>query len=459
MEQWDREQAQLKNRMQANWVGQAGLDERANRRRYKKRFEDLQQESEMVLEMERKAALRLAEAEARAAKEEKERIEDAKDQEERLREALFKRIVEQNTAIQSLEGELRKKLMKRDQQSLIEANHLRREKKREAETELDKTNIGMPEFEIREKMQEQKRVEANLLMKSTLEKQIIEKAERDAMEGRKVEEERAAVEAVLRAMEEDESRKEMLKQSEREELQDSIRAYKKQIAHEERELKAREFKAEEEILKYQRDKEAREEELERLKTLEKAERANRTAQVAAIAGKEKEEADRMQELIIRLHQARMEQKRIEEEKAKAASREAQLSELKQGRSEQRRFKERLKREEKKRELGVELEMRRRFEAGELELQKKKQKETENKARMKSWYNGYFEAQPDPKEQKRQQWQRQRDEEQKKVALNEQVVDDARKRLFAEYAECLPREDLLSLAQTKEEENVIRALYA
>lgn len=64
-EQYEREQTHLKNRMRANWVGQAGLDERADKRRYKKRFEDLQQESQMVLEMERKAALRKAEEKAR----------------------------------------------------------------------------------------------------------------------------------------------------------------------------------------------------------------------------------------------------------------------------------------------------------------------------------------------------------------------------------------------------------
>merc|ERR550519_1356961 len=139
---------------------------------------------------------------------------------------------------------------------------------------------------------------------------MIEKAEREALEANRVYEERAAVQAVVDAIEKEAMRKEAEETHKREELQESIRAYKKLVAREERERKARELEEEMAILKYQKDKEAREQELERLMKLEKAERASRTAQVAKIAGKEQEEADRMNELIIRLHQARMERKRI-----------------------------------------------------------------------------------------------------------------------------------------------------
>lgn len=419
----------------------------------------LHQESEMVLEMERKALKRKMEQAEREEAEKQRLLEEQQNQQEKLQEALFKRIVESSTEIQSLEGELRKKLLHRDQRHQIGQNKERRAAEREIEVKENSLNVGMPQFEAREKEQDKLRKEANLLMKETLERQLIEKELRKNEEYEQYLKEKEEVKRVLAAIEQDEARKEAIQASKRQELQDSIREYKAQVAREEREAGQKVKEEEERILAYQRFQQKRLDDEERRKEEERQDRARRTAKVAEIAGREQEEADRLNELIIRLHQARMEQKRIEADRQKKAKKEEELRDLKRGRMAQRRYKEVLRRREEEEERRVEAEMVARHRAAVEAEKLKEEKIKAHKAQMKEWYDGYFQEKPDMKEAKLREWEAHRTEQKRLAAIQTAVVDDARKRLFEEYSSQLPEADLLALAQNDPEKALIRALYA
>merc|ERR1712154_444965 len=110
------------------------------------------------------------------------------------------------------------------------------------------------------------------------------------------------------------------------------------MGQEKRDKKIEEREGEAAIIRYQ---EERQKEKERMKEIERLERLKRTERVAEIAGKEQEAAERMNELIIKLQYAKLEEKRNREEKEKAEARKQAIIDLQKGRKEQRRYKARL----------------------------------------------------------------------------------------------------------------------
>merc|ERR1712154_457870 len=104
------------------------------------------------------------------------------------------------------------------------------------------------------------------------------------------------------------------------------------MGQEKRDKKIEEREGEAAIIRYQ---EERQKEKERMKEIERLECLKRTDRVAEIAGKEKEEAERLNALIIKLQFAKLEEKHHREEKRKAEARRQAVIDLKQGRKEQR----------------------------------------------------------------------------------------------------------------------------
>jgi len=455
-QEYNIQESNAKSKKISNWYSNAELDNRADRKRYNNRMEQIQKEKDFFQEVEKQDLAKKIEKEKKEALGKLESYYAQKKQEEQRNEAINARIIQQSDEIKSLENRLKQKLLSHSQRNQIKELESRRIQER-IDNKNDKID-AMRDFERRQAEQNLKRQEADRLMKITLERQLLEKEDRKNKEYETYLKEKKDIEAIVKKIENEERMKQAKIDEKRSQLQSTISEYKIQKENELRIKKQAKLEEEQKILAYQKFQEDRIKAVEAKKAEEDRLRKERTQQVADMSANSAHEAERMRDLIARLQQAQMEKKKQKEAEDMKKKRKDDMEQLLKEREYQLQHKQEVKKKLHEEEKAIEAEMLRRYEKAQ-EIEKAQKNYYKNQRReYKDYYDGYFQSVPDSKEEKRRQWAEDRAEHEKENQLHKKVVVSTRHKLFQEYSTQLSKRDLLSLAENQDERILIERLY-